>query len=160
MLSVARIYYVDDRTINECGALGRMNIDRGNRNTRRKHSPVPLCPPYIPRDLGLNSDSRKFYCWILVLYKKKTSHYDSKYKLFLYEAQLVWVVQINQFSGSVTRARGRARSQITMSYFQPFIDLVISLPDNLSIWILMEKPRCLTVPFNLEVNLLINLVWY
>jgi hypothetical protein len=33
-----------------CGATGGMKIGRGNRSTRRKYAPVPLCPPQIPRD--------------------------------------------------------------------------------------------------------------
>jgi hypothetical protein len=33
------------------GAIGRMKTSRGNRNTRRKPAPVPLCPPQIPHDL-------------------------------------------------------------------------------------------------------------
>jgi hypothetical protein len=39
---------IDD---DECGAVGGMRIGRGNRITRRKHSPVSLCPPQIPHDL-------------------------------------------------------------------------------------------------------------
>jgi hypothetical protein len=35
----------------DCGAVGGMKIDRGNRSTRRKPAPVPLCPPSIPHDL-------------------------------------------------------------------------------------------------------------
>jgi hypothetical protein len=35
----------------EDGAFGGMEIGRGNRSTRRKPSPVPLCPPQIPFDL-------------------------------------------------------------------------------------------------------------
>jgi hypothetical protein len=35
----------------ECGAVGGMRIGRGNRSARRKPSPVPLCPPQIPREL-------------------------------------------------------------------------------------------------------------
>jgi hypothetical protein len=35
----------------EDGEFGGMMIDRGNRNTRRKPAPVPLCPPQIPHDL-------------------------------------------------------------------------------------------------------------
>jgi hypothetical protein len=34
----------------DCGAIGGMKIGRGNRSTRRKLVPVPLCPPQIPRD--------------------------------------------------------------------------------------------------------------
>jgi hypothetical protein len=37
---------IDDK----CGAVGRMRIDRGNRSTRRKPAPVPLCSPQIPHD--------------------------------------------------------------------------------------------------------------
>jgi hypothetical protein len=33
-----------------CGAIGGMNIGRGNRSTRRKPSPAPLCPPQISLD--------------------------------------------------------------------------------------------------------------
>jgi hypothetical protein len=35
----------------ECGAVGGMRIGRGNRSTRRKPAPVPLCPPQIPHYL-------------------------------------------------------------------------------------------------------------
>jgi hypothetical protein len=35
----------------ECGTVGGMRISRGNRGTRRKPVPVPLCPPQIPQDL-------------------------------------------------------------------------------------------------------------
>jgi hypothetical protein len=30
------------------GEIGRMMIGRGNRRTRRKPAPVPLCPPQTP----------------------------------------------------------------------------------------------------------------
>jgi hypothetical protein len=32
------------------GATGGMKIGRGNRSTRRKPAPAPLCPPQIPHD--------------------------------------------------------------------------------------------------------------
>jgi hypothetical protein len=35
----------------ECGAFDGMRIGRGNRSTRRKPAPVPLCPSQIPHDL-------------------------------------------------------------------------------------------------------------
>jgi hypothetical protein len=35
----------------DCGAIGGMKIGRENRSTRRKPSPVPLCPPQIPHKL-------------------------------------------------------------------------------------------------------------
>jgi hypothetical protein len=34
----------------ECGASGGIKIGRGNRSTRRKTTPAPLCPPQIPDD--------------------------------------------------------------------------------------------------------------
>jgi hypothetical protein len=37
----------------ECGAVSGMRIGRGNRSTRRKTAPVPLCPPQIPHGLTL-----------------------------------------------------------------------------------------------------------
>jgi hypothetical protein len=36
--------YYDD------GEFGGMKIGRGNRSTRRKPAPAPLCPPQIPLD--------------------------------------------------------------------------------------------------------------
>jgi hypothetical protein len=33
------------------GEFGRMMIGMGNRSTRRKPAPLPLCPPQIPHDL-------------------------------------------------------------------------------------------------------------
>jgi hypothetical protein len=38
-------------TDDECGADGGMRTGRGNRSTRRKPAPVPLCPPKNPHDL-------------------------------------------------------------------------------------------------------------
>jgi hypothetical protein len=40
-------WMIDD----ECGAVGGMRIGRGNRSTRRKPTPVPVCPLQIPHDL-------------------------------------------------------------------------------------------------------------
>jgi hypothetical protein len=34
----------------EDGEFGGMKISRGNRSTRRKPAPTPLCPPQIPLD--------------------------------------------------------------------------------------------------------------
>jgi hypothetical protein len=38
---------IDD---DDCGAVSGMKIDRGNRNTRRKPAPMPLCSPQIPHE--------------------------------------------------------------------------------------------------------------
>jgi hypothetical protein len=34
----------------DCRTIGGMKIGRGNRSTRRKPAPAPLCPPQIPHD--------------------------------------------------------------------------------------------------------------
>jgi hypothetical protein len=44
MLSVSKSYNVDDRIIDECGAVGGMKIGRGNKY-------LPLCPPQLSHDL-------------------------------------------------------------------------------------------------------------
>jgi hypothetical protein len=31
----------------DCGAISGMKIDRGNKSTRRKSAPAPLCPPQV-----------------------------------------------------------------------------------------------------------------
>jgi hypothetical protein len=38
---------IDD---DDYGAVGGMRIGRGNQSTRRKPTPVPLCPPQIPHN--------------------------------------------------------------------------------------------------------------
>jgi hypothetical protein len=60
---LARI--VDD---DECGAVGVM-LSKGNRSTRRKPAPVPLCPPQIPHGLtqartrATSVGSRRLAAW-------------------------------------------------------------------------------------------------
>jgi hypothetical protein len=34
----------------DCGEIGGMKIGKGNRSTRRKPAPEPLCSPQIPHD--------------------------------------------------------------------------------------------------------------
>jgi hypothetical protein len=46
---------IDD---DDYGAVGGMRIGKGNRSTRRKPAPVPLCTPQIPHDLGSNPGRR------------------------------------------------------------------------------------------------------
>jgi hypothetical protein len=48
----------------ECGAIGGMRLGRGNRSTRRKPAPVPLCPPQIPHALtGLEPGDKPPTLW-------------------------------------------------------------------------------------------------
>jgi hypothetical protein len=51
MLSVTRQYSVNDRMINENGAVGGTKIGRGNQSTWRKPASMPYYPPQIPHDL-------------------------------------------------------------------------------------------------------------
>jgi hypothetical protein len=50
-LSVSGLYDVDDRIINEYGAVSGIRIGKGNRSTQRKPAPLPLCPPQNPHNL-------------------------------------------------------------------------------------------------------------
>jgi hypothetical protein len=51
MLSVQGTYSINDRMINECGAIGGMRTNKGDRSTQRKPTPVTLCPTQILHDL-------------------------------------------------------------------------------------------------------------
>jgi hypothetical protein len=42
--SASRLYSVDNRMINKCGAIDGMRNGRGNRSIRRKPAPVPATP--------------------------------------------------------------------------------------------------------------------
>jgi hypothetical protein len=48
---IGLLYQPRMRDDDECGTVGEMRIGRGNRSTRRKPTPVPLCSPQIPFDL-------------------------------------------------------------------------------------------------------------
>jgi hypothetical protein len=56
----------------DCGAICGMKIDRGNRSTRRKPDPTPLCPPHIPYDKNrarkgaAEEGSRRLTAWTMV----------------------------------------------------------------------------------------------
>jgi hypothetical protein len=52
MLSISRIYCIDDRMVNEFGAVGGTRIDGGNSGTWRKPSSILLCPSQIPHHLA------------------------------------------------------------------------------------------------------------
>jgi hypothetical protein len=50
-LSILRLYSIDDRMINKCGAVGGMGVGRGNQSTWRIPTPIPLRQPLVPYDL-------------------------------------------------------------------------------------------------------------
>jgi hypothetical protein len=61
---------IDD---DEYGVVGGMRIGRGNRSTRRKPAPVPLCLPQIPHELlwartrAAAVGSRRLTAWAMTL---------------------------------------------------------------------------------------------
>jgi hypothetical protein len=61
----------------ECAAVSRMRIGRGNQSTRRKPVPVMLCPPQVPHDLiradrlSCGTAMHKFCCHIYWLIPKR-----------------------------------------------------------------------------------------
>jgi hypothetical protein len=61
-------WMIDD---DDYGAVVGMRIGRGNRSTRRKPAPVPLCPPQIPHDLtwdrtrGAAVGSQRLTAWAM-----------------------------------------------------------------------------------------------
>jgi hypothetical protein len=63
--------WMTDDDDDECGALGGMRIGRGDRSSRRKPAPVPLCPPQIQHDLtwartrGAAVGSRRLKAWAM-----------------------------------------------------------------------------------------------
>jgi hypothetical protein len=52
--SLTGLLYQPRMIDDECGAVGGMRIGRGNRSSRRKPTPVLLCPPQILHDLALS----------------------------------------------------------------------------------------------------------
>jgi hypothetical protein len=46
-----RLFY-QPQTLDECGAVGGIRFSRGNWCTQSKPTPISLCPPQIPHDLG------------------------------------------------------------------------------------------------------------
>jgi hypothetical protein len=76
----------------ECGVVGGMRIERGNRSTRRKHAAVQLCTPRIPNDLirarilAAAAGSRRLTAWattrpVVVYFKTPTNiHEGQKWK--------------------------------------------------------------------------------
>jgi hypothetical protein len=71
-------------TEDECGAVSRMRIGRGNWSTRRKPAPVPLCPPQIPHDLTwARTRPAVVGSWWLTAWAIKTSHFSSWRRVFL-----------------------------------------------------------------------------
>jgi hypothetical protein len=57
----------------DCGAIGWMEISKGNRSTQRKPAPAPLCPPQTPLDqtrdqtLAAAVESQRLTAWTMAL---------------------------------------------------------------------------------------------
>jgi hypothetical protein len=115
-----------------CGAIGVMRIGRGNRITRRKHTPVPLCPPQIPHDLtrarirAAAMGSRRLTAWALTrpneqgntkrfhesfyfrtpLYFKKLSNYKPFLSAQMYTVRFVRYIRVPYNDGLRLKIRG------------------------------------------------------
>jgi hypothetical protein len=70
----------------KCGVVCGMRMDKGNRSTRRKPAPAPLCPPQIPHDLtrawtlAAAVGSRRITAWAMARPTAELPH-KSKSKL-------------------------------------------------------------------------------
>jgi hypothetical protein len=68
----------------DCGATDGMKNGRGNRGTRRKPAPVPLCPPQIPHDLtrvrtrAAAAGSQRLTAWAMTRPKR---HFNNPVKI-------------------------------------------------------------------------------
>jgi hypothetical protein len=62
----------------DCGVIGGIKIGSGNRSTRRKPAPAPLCPPQIPHDQtrartpGRRVGSQRITAWVMARPTKQT----------------------------------------------------------------------------------------
>jgi hypothetical protein len=71
------------------GVFGGMKIGRGNRSTRRKPAPVPLCPPQIPHDLtwtrtrAVAVGSQRLTAWAMARPSNSTIYNARSWKLWL-----------------------------------------------------------------------------
>jgi hypothetical protein len=71
------------------GAVGGMRIGRGNRSTRRKPAPVPLCPPQIPHDLtwdrtrAATVGSRQLTAWAMARPFHKPKHATASHSCYV-----------------------------------------------------------------------------
>jgi hypothetical protein len=69
----------------DCGAVGGTKIGRGNRSTRRKLAPAPLCPPQIPHDLtrartrAAAVGSQRLTAWAMARPQSGVSHLFSAF---------------------------------------------------------------------------------
>jgi hypothetical protein len=62
-LPLTGLFYQPCMIDEEYGDVDGMSIGRGNRNTRRKPAPAPICPPQIPLDLKSKPSRRGGKSW-------------------------------------------------------------------------------------------------
>jgi hypothetical protein len=80
----------------EYGAVGGIKIGKGNRCTRRKPAPVPLCPPQLPHDLsGTGAGFLRVLRFPLPIRIPPTTPQSSSY--------IIWGWYNRQNSGSSTK---------------------------------------------------------
>jgi hypothetical protein len=86
-----------------CGAVGGMRIGRGNRNTKRKPAPVPICQPQISHDLTWDRTqaasvvSRWITAWAVARPQSTTVtfyFYRWTYLHIVFSSSLIWTMSL------------------------------------------------------------------
>jgi hypothetical protein len=117
----------------ECGAVGGMRIDRGNRSTRRKPALMPLCPPQIPHDLtwartrAAAVGSWRLTAWVMygtacatavtllcsvgTQFESETHHYFSEWCTSWFSQVPYSPVEVNRHFGGTCRQLFQGRMQ-------------------------------------------------
>jgi hypothetical protein len=72
----------------DCGEIGGMKIGRGNRTTRRKPAPVPLCPPQTPHATRMRTraaavGSQRLTAWTMARPRMKFGRETSRLRIWL-----------------------------------------------------------------------------
>jgi hypothetical protein len=95
----------------DCGAIGGMKIGSGNRNTRRKAAPEPLCSPQIPHDQtrartrAAAVGSQRLTAWAMA--RPKLQGIKSN----LYVCRLYWVLRSSAYGSEIRSSAWRSFHQ-------------------------------------------------
>jgi hypothetical protein len=127
---------IDD---DECGAVGRMRISRGNRSTRRKPTPVSLRPPQIPhgptwaRIRAATVGSRRLTAWDMAL---PDMVWTSTWSFTLWNASsgkimiIMMVITIPSVSHQPGTVSARSTTRIILDYSNTVDRWLISCSGN------------------------------
>jgi hypothetical protein len=114
----------------DCGAVGGIKIDRGNRSTRRKPAPAPLYPPKIPHDhtRAAAVGSQRLTAWAMARPNDSVRLGPTRFCLLLtYSMESCWSVGAHGSVvgwGTVLQA-GRLRVRFLMRSLDSLIDVIL-----------------------------------